>query len=81
MSRIRIVKEYKSWSPKAGIIEADSVTIGGGADACARFVTAANASDALDYRIIDYEVPLISKMSAPEILENRTGGRKGKIKV
>ena len=78
-NRIRIVKRYKSNSPKVGIEEADVVEIHGGADQAARFVVGVNASPTIDYEIIDWEIALISKMERPEILSNPTGGGTGKL--
>ncbi len=78
-NKIRIVKRYKAWSPFAGIEEADVVEIEDGAEGAARFVTAVNASDKLDYEIIDYEVALITRMERPELLKNPTGGGVGKV--
>lgn len=80
-NKIRIVKRYKSWSPFAGIEEADVVEIEDGADGAARFVTAVNASDAHDFEIIDYEVALITKMERPELITNPTGGGIGKLLI
>lgn len=77
-NKIRITKRYTD-GPKAGIVEADVVEIEGGADGAARFVTAVNANPRIDYDIVDYEVALITKMERPEILENPTGGRLGKM--
>jgi len=78
-NKIRIVKRYKNGSPKAGIEEADVVTIEGGADGAARFVAGVNANANHDFEIIDYEVALISKMERPEIIKNPTGGATGKV--
>lgn len=80
-NRIRIVKQYKSTSPKAGIEEADTLTIEGGAEGAALFVTRVNMNDRLDYTIIDYEVALVSKMERPEIITNKSGGATGKLLV
>lgn len=80
-NKIRIVKRYKDWSPYAGIEEADIVEIEGGSDGAARFITAVNASDKLDYQIIDYEVALLTKMEGPEVLSNPTGGGIGRLLV
>ncbi len=78
-NKIRIVKKYNNLSPKAGIEEADVVEIEGGASGAARFVTAINANDKIDFDIIDYEVALITKMEKPEIVTNKTGGATGKL--
>lgn len=76
--KIRIVKKYTD-GPMAGIEEADVVNIEGGAEGCARFISAINANPRVPYEIVDYEVVLITRMERPEILTNPTGGRLGKI--
>ncbi|UXO93782.1 hypothetical protein Pan1_67 [Pseudanabaena phage Pan1] len=78
-NKIRIVKKYRAWHPKAGIEEADVVEIEGGAEGAARFVTAVNANRDHEFEIIDYEVALITKMERPEIIKNPTGGGTGKL--
>jgi hypothetical protein len=78
-NKIRIVKRYKDWSPFAGMEEADTVEIEDGAEGAARFITAVNASDQLDYQIIDYEVALVTTMNRPELITNPTGGGVGKL--
>lgn len=77
--KIRIVKRYKNNSPHHGIEEADIVEIEGGADGAARFVTAVNLNDKNDFEIIDWDIPLITKLEGPEILTNPTGGGTGKL--
>lgn len=81
MTTLRIVKRYNHRSNGlAGVEVADTVNLpGAGSHECAQFVTRVNSNDELDYEIIDYEVALISKMDAPEILTNPTGGKVGKI--
>jgi len=71
-NKIRIVKRYNNLSPKAGIEEADVVEVEGGAEGAARFVTGINASDKIDFEIIDYEIALITKMEGPEVITNNT---------
>ena len=78
-NKIRIVKRYRSWHPKAGIEEADVVEIEGGAAGAAQFVSRINANERHDFEIIDYEVALITQLEGPEILTNPTGGGKGRV--
>jgi hypothetical protein len=80
-NKIRITKRYKDWSPKAGIEEVDTVEISGGSEGSAMFVTKVNATEKLDYEIVDYEVALISRMERPEIIKNPSGGGTGKLMV
>ena len=79
-NKIRIVKEYTD-GPLAGATEADIVEIEGGAEGCAAFIAAVNATPHIPYNIIDYEVVLITKMERPELLTNPTGGRIGKLLI
>lgn len=78
MKKIRILKLYKSSSPKAGIEEADYVELKNASDA-AEFVSKINATERLDYEIIDWDVAMITSMDAPEIVKNPTGGGTGKL--
>lgn len=78
-NHIRIVKRYRDGGPKAGIIEADTVEIEGGADGAARFVSRINANPRHDFEIIDYDVHLVTEMERAEILINPTGGGVGKV--
>lgn len=78
-NKIRIVKRYNHLSPKVGIEEADIVEIEGGAEGAANFVSKINASQKIDYEIIDWEVALITKMEGPEVIKNPTGGGVGKL--
>lgn len=79
MTKLRIVKEYRPWSPKAGIQEADIVDIPGGSEECAQFVSRVNAGSKSEFDIIDWELVLTTKMERPEILKNPTGGGTGKL--
>lgn len=75
---IRIVKRYRDWTPRAGIIEVDTVAIAGGAAECAAFVTKINANHRHEFEIIDYGVAWTSD-STREIIENPTGGHVGSL--
>ncbi len=76
--KFRIVKKHTD-GPMAGIVEADTVDIEGGRGAMALWVLAVNVNPQIHFEIIDYEQALISNMENPEVLENPTGGRLGKL--
>ena len=77
--QFRIIKKHTD-GPMAGIVEADTVDVKD-RTAMALFVLAVNANPQIHYEIIDYEQALISSMENPEVLENPTGGRLGKLLV
>jgi len=78
-NKIEITKQYRSTSPKAGIIETDTVEVEGGADGAARFVSRINANPRHEFEIIDYNVKLVTKLEGPRIIKNPTGGGTGKL--
>ncbi len=72
---IRIFKRYKN-----GIESEDVVSIEGGAEGAAKFITKINAKTNHDFEILDWEVVLVGKGDHGEqIVKNPTGGRTGTL--
>lgn len=78
MPLLRITKKYNNRSPLAGIIEVDKVQVES-REAGERFITATKCQRGVPYDIIDWEYVLIDLADGPEIIENPTGGRIGKM--
>jgi len=75
--KFRIIKKHTD-GPMASIVEADTIDMADRA-AMAQFALAVNSNPQVPYEIVDYEQALISTMENPELLENPTGGRLGKL--